>query len=227
MAPRQKAQAPVLGRCIFQRIPESHGTRLLCEQKRAVLVAGHGAANFGLFADDHALQTPRIPEPKGGRDGGRTHQDVGVVVAGQEAGERRAQRVQVVADLVDGALLGLGEVAAGVKGVLLEKEAHLVARGEEVVVADVVGAVGAAGGELGERVGGEVEGGEERVGFGEQRGDGGGGEGGGDDEVAVAAEGGQLGGGQTAGEVVGDCHAGRERRPGCESCEGCEGCVAG
>lgn len=171
-------------------------------------MTGHGAANLGLLADYHALETSRVLEPQAGGYRGRLDQDVGLLIAGQQACERRAQGVQIVADLVDGALLGLGEVAVSVKGVLLKEEADLVARGEEVVVADVVRAVGAAGGEFCERVDGQVQVGEEGVCFGEEGGDGGGGEGRGDDEEAVAVEGGYLGGGQTASRVVRDCHFG-------------------
>lgn len=57
--------------------------------------------------------------------------------------------MEIVSNLINGSFLGLGEVALGVKGVLLEKEADFVARGEEIVVAHVIGAVGAAGGEFG------------------------------------------------------------------------------
>lgn len=89
-------------------------------------------------------------------------------------------------------MFGFCELAVGAKGVLLEEEADFVARGEEVVVAYVVGAVLPAGGEFCQGAGGDVEGGEEGVGFVEEVGDGGGGEGRGDDEVAVGVEEGEL-----------------------------------
>lgn len=52
---------------------------------------------------------------------------------------------------------------------------------------------GFAGGEGCEGMSGEGEGGQEVVGFGEERGDGFAGKGGGEDEVAVAVVGGELG----------------------------------
>lgn len=108
--------------------------------------------------------------------------------------------MQVVANLVDGTLLGLDEVASGGReGVLFEEEADLIPRRQEVVVAHVgAGPVGSAGGKLGEWMGGEVEVGEEGVSFGEEGLDGGWGKGGGDDEVAVAVEGGELAGGEAS-----------------------------
>lgn len=136
--------------------------------------------------------------------------------------------MEVVADLVDGALLGLGEVAGGVKGVwrkglvfvvvcvacvcilaFFKEKADLVPRRQEIVVADVVAAVLAAGAELGHGVRGEVEVGQQGVRLVQQGLDGGGAEGVGDDEVAVAVEGGELGGGQAACGVRGFGHVGR------------------
>ena len=67
------------------------------------------------------------------------------------AAEGRGQLVEVVADFVDGAVFGLGEVSGrGGEGVLFEEEAHFVAAGEEVVVAYVGGLF--AGGEFGHGV---------------------------------------------------------------------------
>ena len=73
--------------------------------------------------------------------------------------------------------------------------------------------VGGVGCEFGEGLLGEVEGGEEGVGFCEERGDFGGGERVGDDEVAVGVEGGDLGGGEAGGRGwrrrdAGGCHGG-------------------
>lgn len=115
--PGQEAQAPVLQRRVLERIPEAHGARRLGVQERAVLVRRDGAAYLGLLADDHALQAPRVREAEAPRDLRGSRRPGAVAVAGEETGEGRAQRVQVVADLVDGELLWLGEVASGVEGV--------------------------------------------------------------------------------------------------------------
>ena len=99
--------------------------------------------------------------------------------------------MQVVSNLVDCFFFGLGEVSrGGVEGGFLEEKADLVAAGEEVVVADVGG--GFAGGELGQGVRGEGEGGEEGVGFGKESCDRGGGDGVRDDEVAIGVVGFEL-----------------------------------
>ena len=152
---------------------------------------GHAATDLRLLADDHALQHAGVAEAEIARDGrGRGRQGGGA--------EGRRQRVQVVADLVDGEGLRLGErPRGGVEGVFLEEEADFVARGEEVAVGDVGG--GLAGGEAREGVRGEREGGEEVLRFGEEGGGGGGGEEGGEEEVAVCGEGGELGGGEAEG----------------------------
>lgn len=60
-------------------------------------------------------------------------------------------------DLVNGLFLGARELCVRVKGVFLEEEADLVARGEEVVIADVFGGWALAGGEAREGVVGEGE----------------------------------------------------------------------
>ena len=92
--------------------------------------------------------------------------------------------MQVVPDFVDSFLFWFSKFAGrGVKGGFFEEKADLVAAGEEVVVADMGG--GFSGGELGHGVRGEGEGGEERVGFGEESRDSGGGDGVGDDKVAI------------------------------------------
>jgi hypothetical protein len=74
--------------------------------------------------------------------------------------------VQIMSDLVDGAMLGLGEGARLVKGVytlstgslpgtavgshtFFEKETHFVARLQKILIAYMVCAVVATGGELG------------------------------------------------------------------------------
>lgn len=104
--------------------------------------------------------------------------------------------MEVVAYFVHGEGDGFCEGTRRGDGGFFEEEADLVARREEVGVADMVGAGIASGAERGERVGGDVERGEEVGGFGEEGGDSLRGEGGGDDEVAVAVEGGELGGGE-------------------------------
>lgn len=109
-----------------------------------------GAAYLGLLADDHTLQTTRVLEAQALGDSGRTGGGGGggIIITIQQTGKRWAEGMQVVTDLVDGAFLGFGQVPVTVKGVLLEEEADLVAAGEEIVVADVVGTVLAAGGEF-------------------------------------------------------------------------------
>lgn len=149
VAAGQEAQTPVLGRRVLERVPEAHGARRVRVQERAVLVRGHGAADLGLLADDHALQAPGVAEPQRARDRRRVAllaaparpraQQVRVPRGVQQRGERRRQRVQGVPDLVDGARLGLGQPAPRVEGVLLEEEPHLVARRQEVVVPHVRG----------------------------------------------------------------------------------------
>lgn len=84
---------------------------------------------------------------------------------GKEGAEWRGEAVEVVTYLVDGLVFGLGEISRGVEGVFFEEKADFVTRGEEVIVADMVMAGCAACDEFGHGVGGEVEVGEEGVGF--------------------------------------------------------------
>lgn len=114
--PGQEAQAPVLQGGVLESVPEADGAGRLRVQEGAVLVRRHGAADLGLLADDHALEAARVREAEAVGDGSGVR-DGGGRQGREEAGEGRAERVQVVADLVDGALLGLGEVAGGVEGV--------------------------------------------------------------------------------------------------------------
>lgn len=110
----------------------------------------------------------------------------------------RHEVVEVMANLIDGFLFRLDErTALRVKGVFLEEEAHLVAGGEEVLVADVLGVSGVAISvcacrEARHGVGFEREVMEEGVSSGEERCALCGAEIGGDDQVAVAGEGGEL-----------------------------------
>lgn len=117
MRPGQEAQASILQGGILEGVPEADGAGRLRVQEGAVLVRRHGAADLGLLADDHALEAARVREPEAARDGGGVCCSSRGSARLEEAGEGRAERVQVVADLVDGALLGLGEVAGGVEGV--------------------------------------------------------------------------------------------------------------
>ena len=94
--------------------------------------------------------------------------------------KRRGQFVQVMPYLVYSAVLRLRQLpGGGGECVFFEEEAHFVAAGEEVVVADV--RVFFSGGESGHGVVGEGERGEHLVCFGEEGGDGAGGEGIGDE----------------------------------------------
>ena len=65
----------------------------------------HSAANLGLLADHHALQHTGVGEAEGSGDGGGAGFEVwdGGGVCGEEGGEGRGERVQVVAYFVDGA----------------------------------------------------------------------------------------------------------------------------
>lgn len=99
-----------------------------------------------------------------------------------------------MSDLVDGAMLRLGQFASAGEGVFFEEEADFVAAGQEVGVADVGGFF--SGGEFGHGVVGEREGGEHFIRLGEESGHGGGGEGVGDDEVAIGLVGSELLGGK-------------------------------
>lgn len=89
---------------------------------------------------------------------------------------------------------------------LLEEETYLIPALEEVLIADMFVALGAAGGELGHRVIFEGEGVQQAVGLDEQALDGFCGEGIGDDEEAVVVEGLHLFG----GEAVHVCWVGVE-----------------
>lgn len=89
---------------------------------------------------------------------------------------------------------------------LFEEKADLVARGEEIVVADMVMAVFSAGAELGHRVRGQIEIGEKRASLVKQGLDGGWAEGVRDDEIAIPLEGGDLGGSEPACRMRGFCH---------------------
>ena len=142
----------------------------------------HGTADFGLLANDHALQTPRIPESQTpGHAGGADFLTLrplritsGILLARiilKQSPERLTQPMKVVANLVDSLLLGFDQPAVRPESVLLEEEADLVAAREEVVIADVLGC--GAGGEAGHGMIIKTEGGEEAVRLVEQSGNGG------------------------------------------------------
>ena len=147
----------------------------------------HPSPDFGLFADDHALQDPWVPEPD--RLG-----NLSVQWCEGRFAELGGEFVEVVSDFVDGAVFGFRQFAGGGKGVFFEEEADFVAASEEVIVADVRGFF--PGGEFGHGVVGEGKGGEHVVCFREECGDGGGVKGVGDEEVAMFFEGGELLGGE-------------------------------
>lgn len=205
LRPGQEAQAAVLQGRVLERVPEARGARGVRVQKGRVLVRRHGGPNLGLLADDHALEAPGVPVAQGAGDVG------GAELAG--VAERRAVvdearkgpgvGVQAVADLVDGLGRRLGQGAGGVEGVLLKEEADLVARREEVLVADVVGRF--ARGEARERVVLEGEAGEEGVCLVEEGLDRRRREGVADDEVAVLLVGCELFRGQAGGRHGGGC----------------------
>lgn len=142
MTPPRKTQTPIPHRRILQRNPKPHRARRVRVQERAILMRRHPTANLRLLANDHTLQHPRIAEAELFRYSG---------VQGCEGSgaEGRGQGVQVVAYLVDGAFLGFGELALGVRvcgcgwwggeSIFFEEEADLVAGCEKVAVADVGG----------------------------------------------------------------------------------------
>lgn len=212
VAAGQEAEAAVLGGGVLEGVPEAHGARRVRVQEGGVLVRGHGAADLGLLADDHGLQAARVAEAEGARDGGGVRLEAaGGDAAGARAGalqvrvqgrveegrEGGRQPVQVVPDLVDGARLGLEEPAVvGGEGVLLEEEADLVARGEEVVVAHVVRLLARA--EPRHGVVGQREVLQQRVRLGQERLHRRRGQRVGDHEVAVSLEAGELRGRETA-----------------------------
>lgn len=70
----------------------------------------HATADLGLLADDHGLQDARVAELE--RASYR-----GVLLVDGDFGERRIKVVKVVADFVDGALFGFGQVAGCIEGV--------------------------------------------------------------------------------------------------------------
>ena len=76
--------------------------------------------------------------------------------------------MQVVSNLINGEVLGLGELARGEECVFFEEVADFVVRFEEVGIADM--GFGFAGGEFGQRVGGEGKALEKVRGFGKEGG---------------------------------------------------------
>ena len=110
MASRRERETSVLCCGVFERVPEAHGGGRVGVQEDGVLVRRHAATDFGLFADDHGLQDARVLEAESAGYGGILLVDGGF-------GERGVEVVQVVTDLVDGAVFGLGEGAGGVESV--------------------------------------------------------------------------------------------------------------
>ena len=107
----RKAQTPVLFSCILERIPKSYCARRVRVQEGAVLMRRHGATNLRLLADDHGLENARIAEAQVACNSCvlRGHGDVV---------EARGQFVEVVSNLVDGALFGLAQIAILIEGIL-------------------------------------------------------------------------------------------------------------
>ena len=127
MTPRLKAQTPIPPRRILKRNPKPDRTRRVRVQKRTILMRGHPASDLRLLADNHTLQHPRIAEAELARYGG---------VQGRQGGgaERRRERVQVVAYLVDCFFFGFRELGGcggggGGEGGFFEEKADFVAGG--------------------------------------------------------------------------------------------------
>ena len=102
MAPRRERKAAILRGCVFERVPETHSRRRVGVEEDGVLVGWHAAADFGLLADDHGLEHARIFEVEIAGDGG-------VLLVDGGFGEGGVKMVEVVADLVNGAVFRFGQ----------------------------------------------------------------------------------------------------------------------
>ena len=100
MRARGKAQTPIVPRGILERDPKPHRARRIRVEERAVLMRRHPSPDLGLFANDHALEDPRVSEPD--RLG-----DLSVQWGEGRFMEPRGEFVEVVSDFVDGAVFWL------------------------------------------------------------------------------------------------------------------------
>src|SRR5215510_2183216 len=128
VAARNGPHTAVLLRGVFEREPETRDARRLGVKERRVLMTGDLAADVRLFEDVHRLQEQRLGESQTGAD----RRQPGLPRKGVED---RVEIVQRVPDFVDRALLGVSQAAVGGESLLFKKEANLVARVEEVIVA--------------------------------------------------------------------------------------------
>lgn len=110
MAAGSEGKTSILGRGVFEGVPESYRRGRVGVEEDGVLVGRHAATDLGLLADDHRLQDARVAELQ--RAGYR-----GILLVDRDLGEGRVEVVQVVADFVDGALFRFGQIACGVEGV--------------------------------------------------------------------------------------------------------------
>jgi hypothetical protein len=95
----------------------------------------HGTTDFWLFANDHALQTSWVLEAKTASYS--RWADLASVVF-QQTCKRRRQNVKIMTNLVYSAGFGLDKISFIIKSVFLKKESHLIARGKEVVVTNMI-----------------------------------------------------------------------------------------
>ena len=88
------------------------------------LMRRHGATDFWLFADDHALQTSWVLKAKTASYS-RWADLTSIVV--QQTCKRGRQSVKIMSNLVYSASFGLNKISFIVESVFLEKESHLIA----------------------------------------------------------------------------------------------------
>src|SRR5271163_1966043 len=94
------------------------------------------ATNLRLFADDHTLQKAWVLVSKISRNGGIARPHLTNVA---DCAKVLNQAVEIVSDFVDCPLFRFRQFACGrVEGTLFEEEPHFVARGEEIVIADML-----------------------------------------------------------------------------------------
>lgn len=116
-----ETQAPIFRRRILKCYPESHRTGWICIQESTVLMRRHSSPDLRLFADDHALQHPRISEADGFRN-------LAVQACKRRFSKLGRQLVEVVSYLVYGAVFGFRQCAGGGgESVFFEEETDLVA----------------------------------------------------------------------------------------------------
>ncbi len=115
---------------IFQRKPEAGAAQRGGVQEGGILMAVHFSADMRRLEDVHGLGQQRVPDPKIAGDMPKPR-------IMRKGGKDRIDIVQGVADLVQGIVLALDEIALLIERLLFEEEADLVAGGAEIVVASM------------------------------------------------------------------------------------------